>query len=150
TMSPGEYEVQLAPGSALANESFYIMSLRNRSGRDYKAVATGLALPGASVTRPELAFQRYGNRAFLTALRTPSLQIGMPISKAEAQREIAKQYEEQEVVTLFLRADDGCWAYIAGLSKHGHPGICVWPSCPVSISRRVSTPLECVLLLQFL
>jgi len=52
TMSPGEYEVQLAPGSALANENFYIMSLRNRTGRDYKAVATGLALPGASVTRP--------------------------------------------------------------------------------------------------
>ena len=103
TMSPGEYEVKLAPGSALANESFYIMSLRNRSGRDYKAVATGLALPGASVTRPQLAFQRYGNRAFLTALRTPSLQIGMPISKAEAQREIAKQYEEQEVVTLFFQ-----------------------------------------------
>ena len=103
TMSPGEYEVQLAPGSALANENFYIMSLRNRSGRDYKAVATGLALPGASVTRPELAFQRYGNRAFLTALRTPSLQVGMPISKAEAQREIAKQYEEQEVVTLFFQ-----------------------------------------------
>jgi hypothetical protein len=62
TMSPGEYEVQLAPGSALANESFYIMSLRNRSGRDYKAVATGLALPGASVTRPQLAFQRYAKR----------------------------------------------------------------------------------------
>ena len=102
-MSPGEYEVQVAPGSALANESFYVMSLRNRSGRDYKAVATGIALRGASVTRPQLAFQRYGNRAFLTALRTPSLQIGMPISKAEAQREIAKQYEEQEVVTLFFQ-----------------------------------------------
>jgi len=27
----------------------------------------------------------------------------MPISKAEAQREIAKQYEEQEVVTLFFQ-----------------------------------------------
>ena len=103
TMSPGEYEVQLAPGSALADENFHIMSLRNRSGRDYKAVATGIAWPGASVTRPQLAFQRYGNRAFLTALRTPSLQIGMPISKAEAQREIAKQYEEQEVVTLFFQ-----------------------------------------------
>ena len=103
TMSSGEYEVQLAPGSALADENFHIMSLRNRSGRDYKAVATGIALPAASVTRPQLAFQRYGNRAFLTALRTPSLQIGMPISKAEAQREIAKQYEEQEVVTLFFQ-----------------------------------------------
>ena len=102
-MSPGQYEVQLAPGSALANENFYIMSLRNRSGRDYKAVATGLALPGTSVTRPQLAFQRYGSRAFLTALRTPSLQIGMLISKAQVQREVAKQHEEQEVVTLFFQ-----------------------------------------------
>jgi hypothetical protein len=103
TMSPGEYEVQVAPGSALANENFYIMSLRNRSGRDYKAVATGVALPATSVMRPQLAFQRYGNRAFLTTLRTPSLQIGMPINKAGVQREMAKQREEQEVVTLFFQ-----------------------------------------------
>lgn len=103
TMSPGEYVVQLAPGSALADENFYIMSLRNRNGHDYKAVATGVALPAASVTGPQLAFQRYGNRAFLTALRTPGLEIGMLISKAQVQREIAKQHQEQEVVTLFFQ-----------------------------------------------
>jgi hypothetical protein len=39
----------------------------------------------------------------LTALRIPSLQIGIPISKAEVQREIAKQHQEQEVVTLFFQ-----------------------------------------------
>lgn len=103
TMSPGEYEVQVAPGSALADEKFYIMSLRNRSGRDYKAVATRIALTAASVTRPQLAFRRYADRAFLTALRIPGLQIGISISKAQVQRELAKQHQEEEVVSLFFQ-----------------------------------------------
>ena len=102
-MSPGEYEVRVTPGSVLANENFNIVSLRNRGGRDYKVVATGIAKPLASGTRPQLAFRHYGDRAFLGELRIPGRQIGVPSSKEQVQRELAKQKEERQFLTLFVQ-----------------------------------------------
>lgn len=103
TMSPGKYEIQVTAASAFANKNFNILILRNRDGREYKALASGLVQPIASTARAELAFQRYGDRAFFTQLRTHGRQIGIPVNKSQVQREIARQQNEEQMVTLFIR-----------------------------------------------
>jgi hypothetical protein len=103
TMAPGEYRLEVAPGSVLGGDNFNIIRLTSVSGRDYKALVTGIALPHASGKQLQLGFQRYGDRAFLSEITTSSQRIEIPRSKTQVQREIAKQQHEEEIATLFTR-----------------------------------------------
>lgn len=102
-MAPGEYEVRVNPGSVLQDDNFNLITLRNRKGRDFKTLVTGVAAPLASNQKAELGFQRFGNRAFLTELKTSGRAILIPLSRSQAQREIAQQYKEEEIVTLSIQ-----------------------------------------------
>ena len=90
----GEYSLQtLGFGHALA--------MRNRDANVTKLVLSN-SCQSRTATKNKLVFHRYGNSYFLSQIWTEGSSLGYEIPKSAREKEMARNFSEEEVVLLAL------------------------------------------------